>query len=137
MMAMVGTFLGVGGALLTMLLGSALGLLIGVPVAYARGNLAALGTYLPLGVFLALGAAVAHVHHSSARALRVARAIRIHPRWRLPEPLTRPRQRWTNACRPGMRTDSVAPMAWRRFHALPTWVVAQDRVARRRSRRGR
>src|SRR5690606_4795277 len=60
MMAMVGAYLGLSGALLTILLGSALGLLIGLPVAFARGKLAALQTYLPLGVFLALGAAIAH-----------------------------------------------------------------------------
>jgi leader peptidase (prepilin peptidase)/N-methyltransferase len=60
MMAMVGAFLGVGGALLTMLLGSVLGLLIGVPLSMARGQLAVLGTYLPLGTFLALGAGLAH-----------------------------------------------------------------------------
>lgn len=61
MMAMVGAFLGPGGALLTILLGSVLGLVIGVPVSWLRGNLEALSTYLPLGVFLALGAAVAHL----------------------------------------------------------------------------
>ena len=60
MMAMVGAFLGVPGALLTMLLGSILGLVIGVPLSMARGQLAVLGTYLPLGTFLALGAAIAH-----------------------------------------------------------------------------
>jgi leader peptidase (prepilin peptidase)/N-methyltransferase len=60
MMAMIGSFLGPGGALLTMLLGSTLGLVVGVPVTWARGQLAALGTYLPLGTFLALGAAIAH-----------------------------------------------------------------------------
>lgn len=61
MMAMVGAFTGATGVFITMLLGSLLGLLIGVPVMWARGKLALLGTYLPLGVFLALGAAVAHV----------------------------------------------------------------------------
>jgi leader peptidase (prepilin peptidase) / N-methyltransferase len=60
MMAMVGAFLGVGGALLTMLLGSVLGLVIGVPLSLLRGQLAVLGTYLPLGTFLALGAAIAY-----------------------------------------------------------------------------
>jgi leader peptidase (prepilin peptidase) / N-methyltransferase len=60
MMAMVGAFLGIPGALLTMLIGSVLGLVIGVPLSLARGQLAVLGTYLPLGTFLALGAAVAH-----------------------------------------------------------------------------
>jgi prepilin signal peptidase PulO-like enzyme (type II secretory pathway) len=43
-----------------MLIGSVLGLVIGVPLSSARGQLAVLGTYLPLGTFLALGAAVAH-----------------------------------------------------------------------------
>ncbi len=60
MMAMVGAFLGSSGALLTMLLGSVFGLLIGVPMSWFRGKLAALGTYLPLGTFLAIGAAIAH-----------------------------------------------------------------------------
>jgi leader peptidase (prepilin peptidase) / N-methyltransferase len=61
MMLMVGAFLGAPGALLTIMLGSLLGVLIGVPVMYVRGRLAALETYLPLGVFLAMGAAVAHI----------------------------------------------------------------------------
>jgi leader peptidase (prepilin peptidase)/N-methyltransferase len=61
MMAMVGAFLGLGGALLTIFLGSVLGLVIGVPAAWLRGRLTALSTYLPLGVFLAMGAAVAHL----------------------------------------------------------------------------
>ena len=60
MMAMVGAFLGPGGALVTVFLGSFFGLVIGVPVTLVRGQLKMLGTYLPLGVFLALGAAVAH-----------------------------------------------------------------------------
>jgi len=60
MMAMVGAFLGTSGAILTMLLGSILGLVVGVPLSWARGQLAVLGTYLPLGTFLALGAAIAH-----------------------------------------------------------------------------
>ena len=60
MMAMVGAFLGTTGAVLTMLLGSVLGLLIGLPLTWFRGQLAVLGTYLPLGTFLALGAAVTH-----------------------------------------------------------------------------
>ncbi|MGH7471066.1 MAG: prepilin peptidase [Longimicrobiales bacterium] len=60
MMAMVGAFLGTGGALLTMLIGSLVGLLVGVPVSWFRGKLAVLGTYLPLGTFLALGAAITH-----------------------------------------------------------------------------
>jgi leader peptidase (prepilin peptidase)/N-methyltransferase len=60
MMAMVGAFLGIPGALLTILLGSLLGLVIGVPLSWWRGKLTFLGTYLPLGTFLALGAAIAH-----------------------------------------------------------------------------
>lgn len=60
MMAMVGAFLGTSGAVMTMMLGSLLGLLIGLPVSWARGQLAVLGTYLPLGTFLALGGALAH-----------------------------------------------------------------------------
>lgn len=58
MMAMVGAFVGVGGALLTIMLGSMLGVLIGVPATFARGRLQALGTYLPLGVFLAMAGAI-------------------------------------------------------------------------------
>lgn len=60
MMAMVGAFLGPAGAIVTIFLGSLLGLVIGVPVSVIRGQMKLLGTYLPLGVFLALGAAVAH-----------------------------------------------------------------------------
>lgn len=60
MIAMVGAFLGVGGMLLTIMLGSILGLFIGVPLLLVRGRLKAMQTYLPLGTFLALGAAVAH-----------------------------------------------------------------------------
>lgn len=61
MMAMIGAFLGLSGALLTILLGSVLGLLIGVPLAWIRGDLEAMGTYLPLGTFLAMGAAVTYL----------------------------------------------------------------------------
>ncbi|CAN5812512.1 A24 family peptidase [soil metagenome] len=61
MMLLVGAFTGVAGMLLTLMLGSLLGVLIGVPLTAMRGRLQALGTYLPLGTFLALGAAVAHV----------------------------------------------------------------------------
>jgi prepilin signal peptidase PulO-like enzyme (type II secretory pathway) len=50
-----------GGALLTILLGSVLGLAIGVPLAWLQGKLEAMGTYLPLGTFLALGAAVTYL----------------------------------------------------------------------------
>lgn len=61
MMAMIGAFVGIGGALLTILLGSVLGLAIGVPVAWFQGKLEARGTYLPLGTFLAMGGAVAYL----------------------------------------------------------------------------
>lgn len=61
MMAMIGAFLGFQGALLTIFLGSALGLLIGVPVAWFQGKLEAMGTYLPLGTFLAMGATVTYL----------------------------------------------------------------------------
>lgn len=61
MMAMVGAFLGTAGAMLTMMLGSIAGLVIGVPVTRLRGQLAVLGTYLPLGTFLAIGAAITHI----------------------------------------------------------------------------
>lgn len=60
MMAMVGAFLGPVGALVTLFLGSFFGLIIGVPFTLMRGEGKVLGTYLPLGVFLALGAAVTH-----------------------------------------------------------------------------
>jgi prepilin signal peptidase PulO-like enzyme (type II secretory pathway) len=60
MMAMVGAFLGVGGALLTIMLGAVLGLVIGVPLMAHRRELKPLGSYMPLGTFLALGAAIAH-----------------------------------------------------------------------------
>ena len=60
MMAMIGAFLGPAGALLTMLIGSLLGLVIGVPLTWLRGKLAVFGTYLPLGTFLAAGAALTH-----------------------------------------------------------------------------
>ena len=61
MMAMVGAFVGLGGALLTIFLGSLLGLVIGVPVTALSGKLEAMGTYLPLGTFLAMGGAVAYL----------------------------------------------------------------------------
>lgn len=61
MMAMVGAFIGIGGALLTLLLGSFLGLVMGVPILWLRGRLTPLGSYLPLGAFLAMGAAIAHL----------------------------------------------------------------------------
>jgi leader peptidase (prepilin peptidase)/N-methyltransferase len=58
MIAMIGAFVGIPGALLTIFLGSVLGLLIGVPYSYLTGRLTKLGTYLPLGVFLAMGGAI-------------------------------------------------------------------------------
>ncbi len=61
MMAMVGAFVGIGGAFLTIFLGSLLGLLIGVPLAWRKGDLRALGTYLPLGTFLAMGGTVTYL----------------------------------------------------------------------------
>lgn len=61
MMVFIGAFLGAPGMLLTLMLGSVLGLLIGVPLTWMRGRLTVMGSYLPLGTFLALGAAVAHV----------------------------------------------------------------------------
>jgi leader peptidase (prepilin peptidase)/N-methyltransferase len=61
MMLLVGAFLGISGVLLTLMLGSLLGLFIGVPLTYLRGRLKVLGSYLPLGTFLALGAAIVHV----------------------------------------------------------------------------
>ena len=60
MMAMVGAFVGLGGVLLAVLLGSVLGLVIGVPILWWRGRSSILGAYLPLGTFLAMGAAIAH-----------------------------------------------------------------------------
>jgi leader peptidase (prepilin peptidase) / N-methyltransferase len=61
MMLMVGAFTGLAGMLLTLMLGSLLGVLIGVPLSALRGRLTALGTYLPLGTFLAMGAAIAYL----------------------------------------------------------------------------
>lgn len=61
MMLLVGAFLGIAGVLLTIMLGSVLGLVLGVPLTKLRGRGAVLGSYLPLGMFLAMGAAVAHV----------------------------------------------------------------------------
>lgn len=60
MMALVGAFLGISGVLMTVMLGSFLGLVIGVPITWIRGRLVRLGTYLPLGTFLAMGAAITH-----------------------------------------------------------------------------
>ena len=60
MMAMIGAFVGLGGSLLTIFLGSVLGLAIGVPLSWIQGKLEAMGTYLPLGTFLAMGAAVTY-----------------------------------------------------------------------------
>lgn len=60
MMAMIGAFTGVVGAVLTLMLGSFLGLALGVPLAAMRGKLTLKGTYLPLGTFLAMGAAITY-----------------------------------------------------------------------------
>jgi leader peptidase (prepilin peptidase) / N-methyltransferase len=61
MMVLVGAFLGLSGVMLTLMLGSFLGLIIGLPLMLVRGRLKMLGSYLPLGTFLALGAALVHV----------------------------------------------------------------------------
>jgi leader peptidase (prepilin peptidase) / N-methyltransferase len=61
MMLLVGAFTGTAGMLLTLMLGSVLGVVVGVPLTRLRGTGAVLGTYLPLGTFLAMGAAIAHV----------------------------------------------------------------------------
>ncbi len=61
MMAMVGAFVGMPGALLTILFGSFFGLVIGVPYTMLTGKLKALNTYLPLGVFLAMGGAITYM----------------------------------------------------------------------------
>lgn len=62
MMLLVGAFTGTAGMLLTLMLGSVLGVVVGVPLTRLRGRGSrVLGTYLPLGTFLAMGAAVAHV----------------------------------------------------------------------------
>ena len=55
MMAMVGSFVGWKGVLLTLLLGALLGSLVFVPLSFKRKRL------VPFGVFLALGAAVTFV----------------------------------------------------------------------------
>jgi leader peptidase (prepilin peptidase) / N-methyltransferase len=61
MMLLVGAFIGAPGMLLTLMLGSLLGLIIGVPLTWIRGRLKVMGSYLPLGTFLALAAAIAHI----------------------------------------------------------------------------
>lgn len=58
MMALVGAFTGWPGVLLTLMAGSVAGLVIGVPYTYLQGKLKAMDTYLPLGTFLAVGAAL-------------------------------------------------------------------------------
>lgn len=75
MMAMVGAFVGTSGALLTVLLGSVLGLLVGVPISWWRGRLAVMNTYLPLGVYLAVGAAIAHAWGDAIVAWYLAFAL--------------------------------------------------------------
>jgi leader peptidase (prepilin peptidase) / N-methyltransferase len=61
MMLFVGAFTGTAGMLLTLMLGSVLGIIIGVPLTALRGRLRPMGTYLPLGTFLALGAVVSYI----------------------------------------------------------------------------
>jgi leader peptidase (prepilin peptidase) / N-methyltransferase len=61
MMAFVGAFTGWSGALLTLMIGSFAGLIIGVPFTWMRGRLAPMATYLPLGTFLAIGGAIAYM----------------------------------------------------------------------------
>jgi leader peptidase (prepilin peptidase)/N-methyltransferase len=65
MMAMIGAFTGPAGVLLTLFLGSLLGLLLGVPALWLRGRLKPGESYLPLGLFLAMGAAVTLVWGAS------------------------------------------------------------------------
>ncbi len=60
MMAFIGAFTGWSGALLTLMLGSYAGLLIGVPYTWMRGKLSPMATYLPLGTFLAVGGAITY-----------------------------------------------------------------------------
>lgn len=61
MMVLVGAFTGVTGVVLTLMLGCILGLVLGVPVLWIRGRLRPLESYLPLGLFLALGGAITFV----------------------------------------------------------------------------
>jgi leader peptidase (prepilin peptidase) / N-methyltransferase len=61
MMVLVGAFTGVAGMLLTLMLGSLLGLLVGAPLAALKRDGPVMGSYLPLGTFLAMGAAIAHI----------------------------------------------------------------------------
>jgi leader peptidase (prepilin peptidase)/N-methyltransferase len=77
MMAMVGAFLGPAGAVLTILLGSLLGLIIGVPLMFRRDELKPMGTYLPLGTFLAMGAAVAQTWGPQIAGWYVTRVLGI------------------------------------------------------------
>ncbi|MBX6365617.1 MAG: prepilin peptidase [Gemmatimonadetes bacterium] len=61
LMAMIGTFVGWRGVVQTLFLGSALGLVIGVPYLLVRGEPKLLGSYLPFGTFLALAAAITYL----------------------------------------------------------------------------
>ena len=61
MLAMIGAFLGWQRTLLTILLASVLGVLFAVPALVLRGRYQAFASYLPFGVFLALGAALAYL----------------------------------------------------------------------------
>lgn len=61
MMLFVGAFTGMTGMLLTLMLGCVLGLAVGLPLTALRGRLTVMGTYLPLGTFLAVGGAASYV----------------------------------------------------------------------------
>jgi leader peptidase (prepilin peptidase)/N-methyltransferase len=75
MMALVGAFTGWSGAMLTLMLGSFAGLVIGVPLTWVRGRLAPMATYLPLGTFLAVGGAITYMWGESIIAWYVRVAL--------------------------------------------------------------
>ncbi len=75
MMAFIGAFTGWSGALLTLMLGSFAGLLIGVPFTWLRGRLSPMATYLPLGTFLAIGGAITYFWGEAIVAWYVAFAF--------------------------------------------------------------